>query len=63
MEAIIEYSGSVNELLNRQKIKKEHLQNYLNKVSDKKLIPVISKSNKEDLIQLFKERLKQVTEV
>ena len=62
MEAILHYSASVDELLGRQKVKKEHLQRFLI-LSDKNLLSTVTKSDKEGLIKLAKEVLTQSTKV
>lgn len=55
IEAILRYSASVDELLHRQKLKKDHLKEYLVNHIKKSLLPLVVNADKEALIQLAKE--------
>lgn len=62
VEAIVEYSSSADELFHRQKLKKEHLKDYLMKVCKSRHLQLVGKSDKESLIKLTKEIWKEEKE-
>ena len=52
IDAILQCSSSANELLRRQKLKKEHLRDYLIEFGDKAKLSKIVKADKDSLIKM-----------